>query len=72
MRKGGGEQGIKNIRGQETVKSEKKLEKAQKRTRILRLKESEIFYKETKLINGGKFQIIKCADFAVERTTMNH
>ena len=54
------------------MKSEKKLEKAQKRTRILRLKKSEKIYKETKLINGGKFKKIKCADFAVERTTMNH
>ena len=49
VNKGGGEQKIKSNGWQEKVKHKKKLDNAQKRTRILRV------YNETKTINGGKF-----------------
>ena len=45
------------------------MENAQKRTRILRMRTPEKVYNETKIINGGKFQIFKCAEFEDKRTT---
>ena len=34
-----------------------------------RKREPEKVFSETKLINGGRFQIIKCAEFGIERST---
>ena len=34
-----------------------------------RKRKAERIYSETKIINGGKFNIVKCAEFGVERTS---
>ena len=47
----------------------KSLENAQKFTRMNRKRKAERIYSETKIINGGKFNIVKCAEFGVERTS---
>ena len=41
------------------------------RTRILSVTKPEKVYNETIIRNGGKFQIFKCAEFGLERTTRN-
>ena len=48
---------------------QKNLEANQLRSRKNRKRGPEKIFKETKLINGGKFQIIKCAEFGIERST---
>ena len=47
----------------------KNLEENQLNSRKNRKRGPERVFKETKLINGGKFQIIKCAEFGIERST---
>ena len=48
---------------------QKNLEANQLRSRKNIKRGPEKIFKETKLINGGKFQIIKCAEFGIERST---
>ena len=50
------------------VEQNKRLENAQKFTRMNRKRKPERIYSETKIINGGKFNIVKCAEFRVEMT----
>ena len=47
----------------------KRLENAQKLTRMNRKRKPERIFSETKIINGGKFKIVKCAEFGIERTS---
>ena len=51
------------------MEQNKRLKNAQKFTRINRNRKTERIYSETKIINGGKFNIVKCAEFGVERTS---
>ena len=55
--------------GRGAVEQNKRLENAQKFTRMNRKRKPERIYSETKIINGGKFNIVKCAEFVVERTS---
>ena len=52
-----------------TTEQKNNLENAQKLTRINRMRKAEKTFTETKLINGGKFNILKCAEFGVERSS---
>ena len=56
-----------NLKGAEN--GPKNLEKNQLNSRKNRKRGPERVFKETKLINGGKFQIVKCAEFGIERST---
>ena len=40
-----------------------------KLTRMNRKRNPERMYSETEIINGGKFKIVKCAEFGIERTS---
>ena len=51
------------------MEQKKKLENAQKASRIHRMRKPERIYSETKIINGGNF---KMAEFGVERTTKKY
>ena len=63
---GGGEQKSKqNGEGREAVEPNKRLENAPKLTRMNRKRKPERIFSETKMINRGKFKIIKCADFGI-------
>ena len=59
--KGGREQKLKQNLGRENVEQNKRLENAQKTSRIHRMRKPDRLYCETKIINGGKFKIQKCA-----------
>ena len=50
------------------VEPNKRLENAQKSSKIHRRRKTDLIFSETKIINGGKFKIQKCAEFGVERT----
>ena len=52
-----------------TTEQKKNLENAQKITRINRTRKAEKTFIETKIINGGKFSIQKCAEFGVEKSS---
>ena len=56
-----------NLKGAEN--GPKNLEENQLNSRKNRKRGPERVFKETKLINGGKFQIVKCAEFGIERST---
>ena len=62
--KGGGERKIKI-----KEKYKRNLEIAQESSRRFRKRKAEKTFRETRLINGGRFHIIKCAEFGIERTT---
>ena len=51
------------------MEQNKRLENAQKLTRMNRTRKAERIYSETEIINGEKFKIVKCAEFGIERTT---
>ena len=51
------------------MEHKKKLDNAQKRIRILRVRKPEKVYNETKIINGVQFKIFKWSEFGVEMTT---
>ena len=55
--------------GREAVEPNKRLENAQRSTRIHRKRKPDRIFSETKLINGGKFKIEKCAEFGVKRAS---
>ena len=57
----------KNLKGGDNV--QKNLEENQLNSRKNRKRGPERVFKETKLINGGKFQIIKYEEFGIERST---
>ena len=59
--RGGGEQKSKQNGGRENVEQSKRLENGQKTSRIHRMRKPDRLYCETKIINGGKFKIQKCA-----------
>ena len=59
--KGGREQKFKQNGGRENVEQNKRLENAQKTSKIHRMRKPDRLYCETKIINGGKFKIQKCA-----------
>ena len=70
LKMGSGERKLKeNGEGRGTIEQKNSLENAQKLTRVNRMRKAEKTFTETKIINGGKFSIVKCAEFGVERSS---